>query len=166
MKIISGFSDCYFLIEEQGEKVLREYLINVLGYTKGKNVDDLSPKYMFEYSIKTYDHFLVRYEINDNNEKILLGFILISKAPFERHENILLICGIDIKTVNKLLEQIMRPYKDYEDVHMSYYFPENLQVKDLFESNGFELVDLRKPLFKKDHRIMVLKYIRGELLLT
>jgi hypothetical protein len=60
----------------------------------------------------------------------------------------------------------MDNFKTYEDVHISHYFLENNYVKELFENNGFELVDVRKSLFKTDKRIMVLKHINGDLLLT
>jgi hypothetical protein len=62
MPIIRQSTEDYHLIEEQGERVLREYLTNVLGYPKGGIVEKIKPRYIFNFALKNNSKFVLRYE--------------------------------------------------------------------------------------------------------
>ena len=165
------YDEDHDLIEEYGLNLLIRYYIKVLGYKRGKSISDLNPGRLLENALKSYTGGYVMYETDNkeeesNNKKKLVGFLLTSEHQFERHENIQIICGIDIRTVQKLLRRLMVFQNRFDDVHITYYFPQNDELEILFEEYGFKLIEVREPLFRKDHRIMILKYIKGNLLIN
>ncbi len=85
MPIIENAKLNHGLIEKQGEHLFKNYLIDVLGYDEYFIRSKSRYKNSFSSALKRYDSGYIRYETDENGEKILLGFILTLYPMFSRH---------------------------------------------------------------------------------
>src|SRR5258708_27185134 len=142
------------LVESQGIDLYRLYLKNVLGYGKD-SINNMKIKSTFEFANNSSGNGYVTYEIDENGNKKLTGFLIRINIPFTKKHIITIICGSTLSKVNKLLKTSLRSVVyDYY-----YYFPENEEIQILFEQNGFILNKFLEKSYRQDIRIMELKYI-------
>lgn len=141
------------LVKEQGEKLYKRYLRDVLRIDH--NVSSMMGiRGDFKISINSSNEGYVTYDIDGEGNKILTGFVITIKMPLRKRDDILMLGGTNLAKVNSLLKNALKNvlYDCY------YYFPINDEIELLFEQKGFKINTILEKQFRQDIRIMELKY--------